>query len=162
MGGIEEANPRERRRSRIVHWSGAGIFLSILLAALAGLVGKGPLSKMTAIGPDGSLRVEHQGFVRHHAPAELKIEIDERETASGVVHLQLSKSFIEKSEMKSIAPQPERSYSGPKFFTYDIRVQTNSSATLRILFQPDHFGSHSFIVKINDAAPLELKHFAYP
>jgi hypothetical protein len=163
MGGeIEEADPQERRRTRIVHYIGAALFVLVLLSALAGLLGKGPLSKQMAGAPGDPLHVEYLRFIRYQGPVEIKIHIGPEATTNGFVQLQLSRAFVEKVEIERIDPEPEWQSAGADAFTYGIRVATNEPAKVRVRFAADHFGSRHYTVGLLPGPTLSLRHFAFP
>src|SRR5215218_6554512 len=99
---IEAADAKERRRTVLVHRIGVSIFTLLLVAALAGLVGKGPLSKVKAASDGGELQVEHLRFNRYEGPTDLKIHIAASATSNAVLPLQLSRTFVDKVEIERI------------------------------------------------------------
>src|SRR5688572_9502629 len=101
-GDIKEANETERRRTRLIHYVGSGVFVLILIAALAGLFGKGPLSKATARARDDSVRAEYSRFIRFQDSAELNLKIAAEATKTGAIELRLSNTFIHASEIKRL------------------------------------------------------------
>jgi hypothetical protein len=161
-GTIEEANPRERHRSRIIHFAGVALFLAALAAALAGLLGQGPLSRRSARSADGRINVEHQRYVRYQAPVDLRIYIAPDATSNGLVELRISRNFVEKAEIRRIDPEPESIAAGPKYFTHIIRVETNAATQVKVRFEPGHMGSLAYEVGVDHGRPIQLRHFAFP
>lgn len=73
------------------HRAGWTLLALILLAALAGLLGPGPLSSRTACaGP--AFCVEYERFIRNHAPAELRIRLTHG--GGGPIRLVLGRQFL--------------------------------------------------------------------
>ena len=157
-----EASPQERRRTRMVHHVGITIFLLILLSALAGLLGKGPLSKVEEQTADATLRSESCRFIRYQAPMDLKLQIAAPTLPNGLVELRLSKNFVDDVEIEHIQPEPETQTAGPKFYTYAIRVETNAPSEIRIRFAASHFGRLNYQVRAGEGEILHLQHFVFP
>ena len=72
-GGLEfpEGHGVSRAEERL-HKLGWIVFAGLLLAALAGLLGPGPLSSRSK-SADPALSVEYERFLRNHAPADLRL-----------------------------------------------------------------------------------------
>ena len=158
----ESTNPRERRITRIVHRAGVTVFVLILLAALAGLIGKGPLSKTVVASSDDTLRVEYSRFIHYQGPVDLKIDVGAASTSNGVIRLRLSKAFVDDVEIERIDPQPVAEAAGAEFFTYTIETETNAATEVRVHFVANHFGRLAFEVGLTDRASVSLRHFAFP
>lgn len=161
-GEIQESNPRERRRARIAHRIGVSIFFLILAAAVAGLLGKGPLSHASAQSHDGQLTVDYVRFIRYQGPVDMRIHIGAEATTTGAIELRLSNNFTDEVEIERIEPEPEFSAAGPKFVTHTIRVETNAATHVRVRFSADHFGRLAYEVGLRDGTALPLRHFAFP
>lgn len=155
---------RTRRNdgARVVHRIGVALFVFLLCAALGGLVGKGPLSKSRAGNPQTGLQVEHFRFIRYQGPVELKIRLGAQATASGRVQLQLSKAFVEQVEIERIEPEPDEATAGPKYFTYDIRTETNAVSDITVRFVSNHLGRLGYEVGLAENPKVKLHHFAFP
>ncbi len=159
---LAAANPKERRRARVVHRVGVTFFILILVSALLGLLGKGSLSKTIARDPSNRLRAEYFRFVRYQGPVDLKVRVNGQATATGVLRLQLSKGFVDEVEIERIDPEPISQSSGPRFFTYTIRTETNAETEIRVRFASSHFGRLAYDVGLQEGPVLHLRHFSYP
>jgi hypothetical protein len=159
---IEEADPKERRRTIIARRVGVFVFTLFLVAALFGLVGKGPLSKVKAASEDGGLKVEHLRFIRYQGPTDLKIYVAAAATAHGIFSLQLSRTFVDEVEIERIEPEPESTTAGPLYVTYLVRAETNKATEVKVRFSADHFGRVRYSVGLAGGATVPLQHFAYP
>ncbi len=163
MANNDDVSPSDtRRRSRLIHRIGVALFLLILGAALSGLMGKGPLSKMRAGSIDAGLDVEYFRFIRYQAPVELKIAVNARAVTNGMIQLQLSKAFVQQVEIQRIDPEPAGVSGGADFFAYDIRSQTNAPTQVTIRFLSTHFGRLRYAVGLAEGPKVDLQHFAFP
>jgi hypothetical protein len=79
-----------------------------------------------------------------------------------MLRLKLSKAFVEQVEIQRIEPEPEGTTSGPMYFTYDIRTETNAAAEVTVRFVSNHFGRLAYEVGLADGLTLKLQHFAFP
>ena len=159
---IKEADPRGRRHTVFVRRIGVSIFTLVLIAALTGLVGKGPLSKVKAASQNRELEVEHLRFIRYQGPTALEIHIAANATAHGILPLQLSRTFVDDVEIERIEPKPESVTAGPTYVTYLIRAETNQPTEVKVRFSADHFGRVRYRVGLAGGPSVPLQHFAYP
>jgi hypothetical protein len=155
-------DPKDGQRHRMAHRIGIAVFLLVLLGAIAGLLGKGPLSKVRAQTSDATLWAESCRFIRYQAPMDLKLRVEPRAISNGLLHLRIGKTFVEDVEIERIEPEPESQMAGASFFTYAIRAETNASTEIRIRFAASHFGRLGYEVRAGDGEVLHLRHFAFP
>lgn len=159
---IDYANAVERRRTILAHRIGIAVFSVLLLGALIGLLGSGPLSHVSASSTDKNLRVAYCRFVRYEAPERLDVQIAPELTKRGGVEFQLSRGFVEKVKIERIEPEPESTAIGPDYFTYTVRMETNRLGSIRVRFMPQHFGELSYEVGIAAGPTVRAQHLAYP
>jgi hypothetical protein len=98
--------PHERLEWRIERIGWVTMAL-LLLAALIGLLGPGPLSSATAGGRDSALWVEYNRFERYQAPAMLRVHLGPGAARDGKARLWLSRKYVENIELRHIDPEPE-------------------------------------------------------
>ena len=72
------------RRSWVVQRIGWGVMAALLLAALLGLFGTGPLSRATATAPGGAVTLDYDRFGRYLGPATLLIRVGPGAAPGGV------------------------------------------------------------------------------
>ena len=82
------------------------IAVLVLVAALAGVFGHGPLSNAAATSADGSLRVEYQRVLRNQAPSELRVRVTPGAEGRAVVWL--AQDYLRKVRLRQVTPEPER------------------------------------------------------
>jgi hypothetical protein len=126
---IAEDIELERRTWTVEHIAWVAMVL-ILLAALAGIFGNGPLSWASASSSDSNLVIEYQRFVRNQARSDLRIRIfPEAVEADRGARIWISREYLERSKIASIAPEPEHVESTPDgmIFTFLVPKQENDS-----------------------------------
>ena len=101
-------DPAFQRREWVIQriaWVLMGV---ILLAALLGLFGDGPLSHASARSPDGRIRVAYERFLRNHAPGEFSVFVEPGAVdADGRVRVWLARDYLESVRLKEVVPAPE-------------------------------------------------------
>jgi len=100
---IDEDLAFQEREWRFERIGWIAMFLVIILA-LAGLFGTGPLSASSA-GNDG-LTVDYQRFVRHQGQTEITVTIDARHAVDGQVELTITGEYHDSLAIESVSPEP--------------------------------------------------------
>src|SRR3954447_24834911 len=81
----------------------------LLLAGLAGVLGRGPLSKSTAKSDQGDLKVRYEKIAHNKTPAVIELMLPAEVPASGQVRLRLEGDLVRRGRFQRIVPQPIRS-----------------------------------------------------
>jgi hypothetical protein len=111
----------------------------IILAALAGLFGSGPLSSTSV--EDGSLQVNYDRTARFQAPTKLQIEVGPEQVANDTFSVQIDRSYLENFQIDSISPQPDTTRLTPDWIIYEFQVgEPGQPLTVNFHIQPDKFG----------------------
>jgi len=134
------------------------VALLILLAALAGLLGPGPLSHAEA--GDAPLRVEYNRLVRYQAPEVLRIHLGPGAARGGKSRIWLSRAFIEQVELKHVDPEPSSVEAGADRFTYTFDAANGGVVVFH--FEPNTFGRTESAVGADGAQPVAVGQFVYP
>ncbi len=135
-------------------------FAAIVLAALAGLLGPGPLSSRTAdAGP--ALSVGYDRFTRFHAPARLELKV----RAHGTIRVHLGREFLEAAQLDSIQPEPASVEAGAAGHVYAFDAPRLGGAQTAIVFhyRPDEtLRSIPIRVRLEGGPALSVSQFVYP
>ena len=135
--------------------------LAIIIAALIGLLGSGPLSSTTAEA--GPLQLEYSRFERRHAPSELEVTVSNDAESQDQIELWISTDYITSTEITSIVPEPEEvSETDDRVvfrFSIDQQVQT---PTIMIALEYDDPGSTTGRVGVMNGPELTFWQFIYP
>jgi hypothetical protein len=105
-----------------IHRIGWAVFALILLAALAGLFGQGPLSHASTGEPGSALVLGYQRFDRYKAPTSLDVTVGAGVAQEGNVRLALNHDFLDRVAIQRIIPEPESVETGPDAITYVFAV----------------------------------------
>ena len=130
-----------------------------------GLLGPGPLSS-TTIGKGSTLWGEYEQFVRYQAPQVLRLHVRPTGTDS-LVHLHLSRTFVDNVEMMQINPEPVHIAAEANQFSYsfargDVSPTPDDSLTITFEYQPEEFGTMEIEAEVPDLHLLRFNQFVYP
>ena len=151
------------RIEEIFHKLGWVMFAGLLLAALAGLLGPGPLSSRTAeVSP--ALSVEYDRFVRNHAPADLRIRVLPV-AGSDTIRFLVGNSFLQATDLTRVKPEPDAVEVTPEGHVYVLRTPRLEGGTTLILYryEPDSaFSDIPVRIAIEGGPEVRFRQFVYP
>jgi hypothetical protein len=150
---------REWRAQRIA-WA---VFILILLAALLGVFGQGPLSHAHAGEAGSPVALDYERFDRYNAPTEMTFRLAPNVGQSGKVRIALSRSFIERIAIDEIVPEPQSVETGADSVTYEFEVQEPSQpALIRYHFEYERAGTVKGEARLEDGPTLAFSIFVWP
>ncbi len=153
-----------QRRQWFIQRVGWVAMALVILSALAGLMGAGPLSHASVGSPEGDLRLMYPRFDRRHAPTEVRLEIAGDAIREGEVQVWLDQAFLDRIELEQIIPEPEEVFTGPDREVYVFRAGSDPGQPIDVTFQfqQDAFGVHSARVGLVDGPQLAFWQVVYP
>jgi hypothetical protein len=162
VGDLErDRDLRFQRREWTVQRGGWLIMGAIIVAALIGLLGAGPLSSATA--ETGPLQLQYGRFERRHAPSELEVSIAGGADNRDQIEIWLSTDYVGRIEITSIAPEPEEVSVAGDRVVYRFNVDDQSGASvIRIALEPDDPGFTTGRIGVMDGPELTFSQFVYP
>jgi hypothetical protein len=135
----------------------------VLLAALLGFLGPGPLTKKTAGQRNGLLWVDYHQFERYQAPIDLKVHLSHQAPQNGEVRLWISREYVEAIEIEHVDPQPESVEIGEQRFVYTFKAaEVPKSANIVFHFKPTTFGKFPVRIGLVNGGEIGFTHFFYP
>lgn len=159
---INQDLPHERLEWRIerVGWAAMALILS---AALAGLLGPGPLSSAMAGERGSALWVEYNRFERYQAPAMLRVHLGPGAARDGRARLWLSREYVENIELHHIDPEPESVEAGPDLFVYTFNLtDPTRPAAVTFHLEANKFWRAPVGVGLDGGPRLNFSQFFYP
>ncbi|QSX78904.1 hypothetical protein [Agrilutibacter solisilvae] len=153
---------RHHRAAWRVERVGWAVGALALAATLLGAFGDGPLSHARR-GSAGTLEVEYERLVRSSAPTALSIRVDPSVTPSGVLQLRIDQALVDRMEIDSIVPGPERQQAGPGYtqFLFNTAAGTTPAA-IEFRFAPATFGKMRGGVSVEGRHRVLIEQYAYP
>ena len=152
---------RRQWRAERVGWA---VMALVILAALAGLLGPGPLNEATAGEPGDPVSVEYQRFPRHAAPEMLvKVNLGPDATRDREVRLWVDRTYVDHFRIERIEPEPERVEAGADRLTYVFRVSEPGRPTaVQFHMEPDGYGRQHARLGLDGGPEVAFTQFVYP
>ena len=145
-----------------VQRAGWVVMVVIVVAALIGLFGTGPLSSSVA-GSDDSVTVAYERFIRRQGEAELTIGIAGGQATEGQVELWLDAAYHGEIQIQQISPEPEEVRSSGDRVTYVFAVDDPAAPVeMSIQFMSPDMGRLQGEVGIGDQPGVSFTQFSYP
>jgi hypothetical protein len=159
---IPEDLPFQRREwlAERVAWA---VMALLIAAALLGLFGNGPLSRMTAGSEAGPMWLEYQRFARLLAPAPLRVHLAPGAAREGLVLVWIDRQYIDGLELQQVTPQPDRTELGAERLIFAFRrAEGDGAATITFNMRPIRPGSLSGHVGLINGPVFPLQQLVYP
>jgi hypothetical protein len=138
------------------------VLVAIILAALAGLLGHGPLSRTQTADPDNKLTIEYNRFLQYHDPSTLTIRVNEG--ASGPeLRLSFGRDYVEQLDIQAVVPPPVRVEAGADRAVYVFRVaEAGRPLMVTAHFEANRMGPLRGEIGIDEQEPARFRQFVYP
>lgn len=135
--------------------------LVIVLAALAGFFGHGPIGK--AVLNNQSFRMEYERFGRYHAPMNLRFDLDTNAQKQGHITVWLSNQYLLNMRVAGTVPQAERTEVSADGLRFVFSTDERQSVGMIIFhLHPDTVGPLAGSFALNDGQPVSFSQFIYP
>jgi hypothetical protein len=152
-----------QRREWAFERAGWGVMLLLVVAALLGVLGQGPLSHTETDGPDGTFRLEYDRFLRHRAETELSVHLSAEKTGRSEVRLWLGQNYLDRVLLNQVTPPPAHVEAGEGRSVFVFRV-ADRGRPARIVFhiEPQSAGSLPGRAGLDGDNGLSFNQFVYP
>lgn len=137
------------------------LLVLLVIAAFLGLLGPGPLSRVTAGDPEAGLRISHHRLLHMQSPHDVRIEA-RAEPGSEEVWFAISSSYLERMHLESITPAPFRVSSGDGETVFHIDAGgVGATAVAFLRFDAAKPGFVRGFVR-RDGEVVPISHFVFP
>jgi hypothetical protein len=135
----------------------------VVIAALLGLLGPGPLSRARVSDAQGTIQLEYYRLQRLQAPGKLEITIFNDALRGDSVEVWLDSGYIERFEVIEVEPQPEKVSVTHGKQIYQFAIQ-GAKGPLKISFrtQSDKFGKISTALGLVGGGEVKFAQFVFP
>lgn len=142
---------------------GWGIMLLIILAALAGLFGRGPAAEATAGRKGDPLQLRYERLTRHASPTHLELTIAPGAAPEGKARLWLGRDYLRHTRIEQVVPEPESVETQAGGVIYEFKV-ANPAEPARIKFdiEPEGYWSRAGEVGLEGRPRLRFNQFVFP
>jgi hypothetical protein len=131
---------------------------ALLIAALLGIFGTGPLSR-TSEEVDG-VTVSYERFTRKISYTDLEIRVADVRNETFTV--QLSDSWVSNSDITQITPEPDSATRTDDGLALTFSAVPDTPAVVSIQYRPNKIGRLSATVGIQGGPVVEFAQFIYP
>ena len=140
---------------------GWGIFAIILIGALLGLFGNGPLSASTASTDDDTLTVAWERIVRRQGLAELQLTIDPGAIQQGEVTIWLDPTTA--SQVQRVNPEPAEVVVSSDRLSWTFAADPAAGpVTIMLELTPTEMGWQTVSLGIEQGAALDIRQIVLP
>ena len=162
--GLEIATDlKQQRRLWIMERIGWTIMATVVVAALAGVFGSGPLSHATAGQPGSALRVDYDRFARHEAPGEMRAHIDAKQAQGNKLRIWISRGYLDEVEIERTVPQADSSQLDNNRVIYIFSVtETSNPAEVSFHVRPKGYGKTAGSIGVVGGPEVQFSQFIYP
>jgi hypothetical protein len=131
-GALEiESDDTFRRRESAAESVGWLLLVLVLLAALVGLLGPGPLSAGQARSPSGRVSVHYQRVAHREADDTVTIELARDAGDTALLTIGLGGDWLEELDLRGITPEPSEQVGTPDGL--ELRIPTSGSGRVRVV-----------------------------
>jgi hypothetical protein len=143
---------------------GGWAFMTLLIvAAVLGLFGSGPLSHRIAGEKGGPLWVEYQRFGRWDCPEELHVHLGPGVAREGKAMIWVSRELIELHDVEHVTPPPEAVEAHGDGYTYVFRVPAAAEeVSITFNLKPESWGPAAGSIGVAGGAAVAIRQFVYP
>jgi hypothetical protein len=155
-------DPDLSHRTWSVQAVGRWLLALVIVAALAGMVGHGPLSWTSARADDGRLTIEYERFGRRGGSQDVTIEVAGALATEGQWTVVLSGALATKHELTTITPEPAsmRAVADGVELTFEQVGDADLAAVVSLT--PGGMWRESSAVAVPDSGRVGLEQFIYP
>ncbi|MDH2184688.1 hypothetical protein N5K35_13325 [Pseudomonas sp. GD03651] len=136
------------------------VLVIIVLLALAGLFGDGPLSDAEVVSQDGRLKVEYQRLSRSGTTDNLFITI--QGSPGQPVMVELEGPLLREASIETMQPEPLVSMSHGPALLLQLGTSKDGMATLYLTLRSAHVGSLEGVVRSGSNTEVHFSTFLYP
>lgn len=139
------------------------IMVLVLLSALMGLLGDGPLSDAKAGEKNEKMWIEYQRLTRFQSLTKLQINLSQDTGNQGELRINFNRDYMQNSQIQQITPPPYYVETGQKHITYVFRqTQPPQPTTLTFYLQPERIGIITAEIQLPEEKPIKFKQLVYP
>lgn len=141
---------------------GWGAMALVVLAAVVGVFGNGPLANATARSSDGAYQVEYARFARHRAPTSIRV-ILQQGAVGNEARIAIERGYADGMQVEQVYPEPESVDVGANEVVYTFKPAADGTAAT-VLFSAlyEDVGRNGGTIAVEGHPPVRLSQFVYP
>jgi hypothetical protein len=158
-----ERRLQTHRREWKVQRAGWVAGIAILAAAVAGLLGAGPLSASEAASADGDVKVAYDRFVHYNNQVVLRVTLNALPGTTEPIALKLPQAYLDRTRLHRIHPEPLRSLLTGDGTVFEFeRVSGTDQAAVDFHLEFCKVGSAPGSVELVGHESVAFTQFVYP
>jgi hypothetical protein len=135
----------------------------IIVAALAGLLGPGPLSSATVESADKALAVNFQRFLHYHNPTEINLQLTKRGGLQDSAEVFIDHALLDRIEVRRIEPEPVDSRISEAGVTHVFSIPPGAaSGQITYWVNFEKYGKATGRMKLDGRSDVTLQQFVFP
>ena len=141
---------------------GWAVMALVVLAAVVGVFGNGPLANATARSSDGAYQVEYARFARHRAPTSIRVVLQQGAVGSEA-RIAIDRGYADGMQVEQVYPEPESVEVGGNEVVYTFKLAAEGTATtvdFSALYED--MGRNGGTIALEVHPPVRLSQFVYP
>jgi hypothetical protein len=140
-----------------------GVIALILLCAVLGSFGHGPLSRATIRDPSLPLSLDYDRLGRYQSALILRVHVHERAANQDTVRIWFSHDYLSKIEIKKILPDPEGAETSPTGMIYQFRLaQPEQRSDVMVNLEMEAIGFIEGRIGLDESHALTFRQWIYP
>lgn len=152
-----------QRKTWVLQRIGWGGMALIVLAALGGVFGSGPLARMDVSDDRHTFRLEYDRFGRYEGETALRLVLSPETTKTGRVTVEINRAYWAGQAVEHITPEPLVSSLGIDGFVYMFETKAPSTpAVITFRLRPEYLGALDGRIRVNEAGPVHFHQFMFP
>ena len=151
---------RDAWRVQRIGWAAMTL---IILGALFGLFGIGPLSDAEAASPGGDLLVDYQRFDRFNAQSDIRFFLNPDQLKDGKALLWIDRDYVDSQVVTSVHPQPDNVTALGDGYLYEFPVEAPGQTYLVTFnIRAENLGLLHGSARLGDGSIVRFQQFIYP
>lgn len=143
-----------------IGWAGMAL---IVLTALSGMFGSGPLARTEIRDDQQTFRLLYDRFGRYESEAVLQLVLTPETAKTNRVTVEIDRTYWTCHVVEQITPEPLISSIGIDGFLYTFESNAPSTPAVIIFrLRPKYLGALDGRIRVNDADPLQFHQFMFP
>ncbi len=143
-----------------IGWGGMAL---IVLAALSGVFGSGPLARMEVTDDPHTFRLLYDRFGRYEGELVLQLVLTPETTTTNRVTVEIDRTYWTSHAVEHITPEPLISSIGIDGFLYTFEADAQSRpAVIVFRLRPKYFGALEARIRVNDQSLVTFHQFMFP
>jgi hypothetical protein len=163
-GNLElDQDPAHVRHEWTMERIGWFVMALVLLAALLGLLGPGPLSWASTGAEETGLQIHYHRFEHHSSPHRLEVYVGAGMAQEGALRLRVDRDYLEQVEVTQIDPEPEQMELTANEIIYTFNVPMPDQPVRIFFYTEVHgYGLVPASIEVVGGPKVDFSQFFYP